>query len=72
MDAYMSQIEKKLNIEQLLGNISKNDLVGSNGISSNGLASLVENIIHEIMNKEKREYLNSAKMINQMVAMRGN
>jgi len=61
MDAYMSQIENKLNIDQLLGNLSKNDLVGANGISSNGLASLVENIIHEIMNKEKNEYLNSAK-----------
>jgi len=61
MDAYMSQIENKLNIDQLLGNLNKNDLVGVNGISSNGLASLVENIIHEIMNKEKNEYLNSAK-----------
>jgi len=60
MDAYMSQIENKLNIDQLLKNLSKNDLVGSNGISSNGLASLVENIIHEIMNKEKNEYLNNA------------
>jgi len=57
MDAYMSQTENKLNIDQLLKNLSKNDLVGSNGISSNGLASLVENIIHEIMNKEKNEYL---------------
>lgn len=61
MDAYMSQIENKLNIDQLLGNLSKNDLVGANGISSNGLASLVENIIHEIMNKEKNEYLNTAQ-----------
>ena len=61
MGAYMSQIENKLNIDQLLKNLSKNDLVGSNGINSNGLASLVENIIHEIMNKEKNEYLNSAK-----------
>ena len=61
MDAYMSQIENKLNIDQLLGNLSKNDLVGANGISSNGLASLVENIIHEIMNKEKNEFLNSTK-----------
>ena len=60
MDAYMSQIENKLNIDQLLGNLSKNDLVGSNGISSNGLATLVENIIHEIMNKEKSEFLNSS------------
>jgi len=60
MDAYMSQIENKLNIDQLLKNLSKNDLVESNGISSNGLASLVENIIHEIMNKEKNEYLNNA------------
>ena len=33
MDAYMSQIENKLNIDQLLGNLSKNDLVGANGIS---------------------------------------
>lgn len=57
----MSQIENKLNIDQLLGNLSKNDLVGANGISSNGLASLVENIIHEIMNKEKNEYLNTAQ-----------
>jgi len=29
----MSQIENKLNIDQLLGNLSKNDLVGANGIS---------------------------------------
>ena len=61
MDAYMSQIENKLNIDQLLGNLSKNDLVGANGISLNGLASLVENIIHEIMNKEKNEYLDGAQ-----------
>jgi len=61
MDAYMSQIENKLNIDQLLGNLSKNDLVGANGISSNGLASLVENIIHEIMNKEKNEFLNNTE-----------
>jgi len=49
MDAYMSKMENKLNIDQLLGNLSKNDLVGANGISSNGLASLVENILHEII-----------------------
>ena len=61
MDAYMSKMENKLNIDQLLGNISKNDLVGTNGISSNGLASLVENILHEIMNKEKREFLNTSE-----------
>ena len=61
MDAYMSQMENKLSIDQLLGNLSKNDLVGANGISSNGLASLVENIIHEIMNKEKNEFLNNTK-----------
>ena len=61
MDAYMSKIENKLDIDQLLGNLSKNDLIGANGISSNGLASLVENIIHEIMNKEKNEYLNSTE-----------
>jgi transposase-like protein len=60
MEAYMSQIENKLNIDQLLENISKNDLIGANGISSNGLAALVENIIHEIMNKEKNEFLNNA------------
>ena len=60
MEAYMSQTENKLNIDQLLGNISKNDLIGANGISSNGLATLVENIIHEIMNKEKNEFLNNA------------
>lgn len=36
MDAYMSQIENKLNIDQLLGYLSKHDLVGANGISSNG------------------------------------
>ncbi|MBT5750164.1 MAG: IS256 family transposase [Flavobacteriales bacterium] len=57
----MSQIENKLNIEKLLGNLSKNDLVGANGISSKGLVTLVENIIHEIMNKEKSEYLDSAQ-----------
>ena len=61
MEAYMSQRENKLNIDQLLGNISKNDLIGTNGISSNGLATLVENIIHEIMNKEKSEFLNNVK-----------
>lgn len=61
MDAYMSQMKNKLNIDKLLGNLSKNDLVGANGISSNGLASLVENIIHEIMNKEKSEYLDGAE-----------
>ena len=60
MEAYMSQTENKLNIDQLLENISKNDLIGANGISSNGLAALVENIIHEIMNKEKNEFLNNA------------
>jgi transposase-like protein len=59
MERYMSQTENKLNIDQLLGNISKNDLIGANGISSNGLATLVENIIHEIMNKEKSEFLNN-------------
>ena len=57
----MSKMENKLNIDQLLGNLSKNDLVGANGISSNGLASLVENIIHEIMNKEKNEFLNNTE-----------
>lgn len=56
----MSKMENKLNIDQLLGNLNKNTIVGSNGISSNGLASLVENIIHEIMNKEKQEFLNEA------------
>ena len=61
MEAYMNQTENKLNIDQLLGNISKNDLIGVNGISSNGLATLVENIIHEIMNKEKNEFLNNVK-----------
>lgn len=57
----MSQIENKLNIDQLFGNLSKNDLVCSYGITSNGLASLVENIIYEIMRKEKNEYLNNTK-----------
>jgi len=57
----MNKKENKINIDQLLGNLSKNDLVGVNGISSNGLASLVENILHEIMNKEKGEFLNSAQ-----------
>ncbi len=28
MDAHMSQMENKLNIDQLLGNLSKNNLVG--------------------------------------------
>ena len=64
MEAYMSQTENKLNIDQLLGNISKNDLIGANRISSNGLATLVENIIHEIMNKEKSEFLNNATKTN--------
>ena len=57
----MNKKENKLNIDQLLGNLSKNDLVGANGISSNGLASLVENILHEIMNKEKSEFLTNAE-----------
>ena len=61
MDAYMSQIENKMNIDKLLGNLNKNNLVGNNGISSNGLASLVENIIHEIMNKEKSEFLDNSE-----------
>ena len=60
MEAYMNQTENRLNIDQIPGNISKNDLIGANGISSNGLATLVENIIHEIMNKEKSEFLNNA------------
>jgi len=71
METYMSQIENKLNIDQLLGNLSKDDLVGANGISSNGLASLVENIIHEIMNKEKSEYLNSTENDKSKVANSG-
>ena len=36
MEAYMNQTENKLNIDRILGNISKNDLIGANGISSNG------------------------------------
>jgi len=60
MDAYMSKMEDGFNLEKLLGDLSQNDLVGRNGISSNGLTSLVENIIHEIMNKEKVDFLDSA------------
>jgi transposase-like protein len=60
MDAYMSETENKLNIDQLLEKLSRNDLVGANGISSNGLVTIVENIIHEIMNKEKHQFLDEA------------
>ncbi len=56
----MSEIKNKLNIGQLFEKVSRNDLVGDNGISSNGLATLVENIIHEIMNKEKYQFLDEA------------
>jgi hypothetical protein len=55
MEKYMSEKEDKINIGQLLGNASSHDLIGTNGMSTNGLVSLVENIIQEIMNKEKDE-----------------
>ena len=60
MDTYMSKNENKFSLENLINKIDQNNLVGQNGITSNGLASLVENIIHEIMNKEKNAFLDMA------------
>lgn len=60
MDTYMSKNENKFNLENLISKIDQSNLVGQNGITSNGLSSLVENIIHEIMNKEKSTFLDSA------------
>lgn len=57
MEKYMSKKSDEYNIENILKNMNASQLVGTNGISSNGMVSLVENIIHEIMNKEKEEYL---------------
>ena len=60
MDTYMSKNENKFSLENLINKIDQNNLVGQNGITSNGLSSLVENIIHEIMNKEKNAFLDMA------------
>ena len=48
---------KKIDIRDIVGNLTQEDLTGLNGISKNGLISLVENILQEIMSKEKQEYL---------------
>ena len=60
MDTYMNQQDKKVNVQNILGNIKYEDLIGVNGISKNGLIGLVENILQEIMGKEKKEFLNSS------------
>ena len=57
MEEYMSKRNEGYNIESILKNMDASQVVGRNGISSNGMVSLVENIIHEIMQKEKEEYL---------------
>ena len=58
MDTYMNKNKNKnkFSLENLIGKIDQKSLVGQNGISSNGLSNLVENIIHEIMNKEKNAF----------------
>jgi len=60
MDRYMSQQDKKVNVQNILGNIKYEDLIGENGVSKNGLIGLVENILQEIMGKEKKEFLNGS------------
>ena len=58
MEMYMKNPnEKIMNVQKLIGELSHEDLIGTNGISKNGLIGLVENILQEIMNKEKKEYL---------------
>jgi transposase-like protein len=56
----MNEQEKKVNIQNILGNIKYEDLIGENGVSKNGLIGLVENILQEIMGKEKKEFLNGS------------
>ena len=46
----MNKNESKFSLENLISKADKNNLVGENGITSNGLVNLIENIIHEIMN----------------------
>ena len=60
MDTYMNQQDKKVNVQNILGNIKYEDLMGANGVSKNGLIGLMENILQEIMGKEKKEFLNSS------------
>jgi transposase-like protein len=61
MEMYMSEKleskKPKININEIIGNLSYEDLVGLNGLSKNGLVSLVEGLLQEIMGKEKAEYL---------------
>ena len=46
-----------MDIRDIVDNLTQEDLLGLNGISKNGLVSLIENILQEIMSKEKQEYL---------------
>jgi len=58
MEMYMKKEDsKKIDIRDIVGNLTHEDLIGANGISKNGLVGLVENILEEIMGKEKKEYL---------------
>lgn len=61
MDTYMNKNESKFSLENLISKADKNNLVGENGITSNGLVNLIENIIHEIMNKEKSRFLDDTQ-----------
>ena len=57
----MNKNESKFSLENLISKADKNNLVGENGITSNGLVNLIENIIHEIMNKEKSRFLDDTQ-----------
>ena len=57
----MNKNESKFSLEKLISKADKNNLVGENGITSNGLVNLIENIIHEIMNKEKSRFLDDTQ-----------
>ena len=61
MDRYMNKNESKFSLENLISKADKNNLVAENGITSNGLVNLIENIIHEIMNKEKSRFLDDTQ-----------
>lgn len=61
MDTYMNKNESKFSLENLISKADKNNLVAENGITSNGLVNLIENIIHEIMNKEKSRFLDDTQ-----------
>ena len=61
MDTNMNKNESKFSLENLISKADKNNLVGENGINSNGLVNLIENIIHEIMNKEKSRFLDDTQ-----------